>query len=70
MKEEINPEIKKRLLKKWRWILTRYTKLKNDNWIKVTKKWNTTIRKDYTLTKDYYLNEIEKANKIILKLTK
>lgn len=62
-------EIKKRLLKKWKTILTKYTKLKNNNWIKITKKWNTTITKDFTLTKYYYLEDIEKAKKVISKLT-
>ncbi len=68
MKKEVSEKNKKRLLKKWRWILTRYTNLKNNNWIKVRKRWNTTITTDYKYTKDYYLWEIEKAKKIITTL--
>ena len=66
--KEISLEVKKRLLKKWKWILTRYSKLRDNNWIKSRKRWNTTIITDYKYTKDFYLKEIEKAEKIINKL--
>ena len=69
MKElEISEKNKKRLLKKWRWILTRYSKLR-DNWfIREYRKWNTNHIVDCTKVKDWYLKEIENANKIITKL--
>lgn len=63
-------EIKKRLLKKWKWIKTRYEKLRDNNWIKKTKKFNTTTILDCNLTKDYYLKQIENAEKIINNFTK
>lgn len=66
--EDISPEAKKRLLKKWRWILTRYTKLKDNDWIRTTRKWNVNLIVNCTLTKDFYLKRIEQANKIIEKL--
>ena len=58
-------EINKKLLKKWRWILTRYSKLRDNWWMKITIKWNTTIRLDCNNTKSYYLQMIEQAKKII-----
>jgi hypothetical protein len=65
MNNEISIEHKKRLLKKWRWILTRYSKLR-DNWfIREYRKWNVNHIVDCTKTKHFYLNEIEKAMKII-----
>jgi len=69
MEHEISEENKKRLLKKWRWILTRYTKLQDNNWIRTSRKWNVNLIVNCTLTKDFYLNRIEQANKIIEKLS-
>jgi len=63
-------QLEKRLLKKWRWILTRYINLQNNNWITIKVRWNSRFIKDHSLSIDYYLREIEKAKKIILKFTK
>ena len=61
-------DIEKGLLKKWRGLLTKYTNLQNNNWIKVRKRGLTTITTDCSANKDFYMKEIEKANKIIFKL--
>jgi len=65
---DITEQSRKRLLKKWRWILTRYSKLRDSNWITEKRKWNVNRIVDYTKVKDWYLKEIEKAKIIVDKL--
>lgn len=37
--------------------------------MKVSVKWNTTITKDFNKTKQYYLNKIDQAEKLIKELS-
>ncbi len=67
--KEIPLEVKKSLLKKWKWNLTRYYKLRDNNWIRTTKRWLTTINCDCSQTKDFYLKEIAKWERILSELT-
>lgn len=65
----IDPKVKSSLLKKWKTIHTKYSKLR-DNWfMKVSVKWNTIITKDFNKTKQYYLNKIDQAEKLIKELS-
>lgn len=65
---EIPEEVKKSLLKKWRGNLTRYYKLRDNNWIVITRKWMITRKRDCTATKEFYLNQIKKGERILSEL--
>lgn len=65
----IPPRVRASLLKKWKWILTRYSKLRDNEWIRTSIRWNTTLRVDCSKNKEYYLNKIENATKIIDRLS-
>ncbi len=67
--ENLNPEMRARLLKKWKTIYTKYCKLR-DNWfIKVWTRWNTRVTKDFNKTKQFYLDKINQAECIINNLS-
>lgn len=62
-------QIKSRLLKKRKGILSRYTKYQNDGWVRKYKRWMTNVTVDLSQNIHFYLGEIEKAKLIINKLT-
>jgi len=62
---EITDKNKKRLLKKWRGIKTRYEKYKKDWWKRVYIRWCTTVTVDLSRNIDFYEKEIWKAEKVI-----
>jgi len=53
------------LLKKWKSILTRYSKLRDNWWIRTKQRWMIRVKVDCSINKEYYLNKIESAIKII-----
>lgn len=67
-KKEIPAEVKKALIKKWKWNLTRYYKMRDAGWTRRTKRWMVTIICDCIATKDFYLNEIKKGERILSEL--
>ena len=67
--KEIPEEIRKSLIKKWKGNLTRYYKLRDNNWMRITKRGMVTINCDCTATKDFYLKEIAKWERIISELS-
>ncbi len=66
---EIPEEVKNRLIKKWKWNLTRYYKLRDNNWMRTTKRGMTTINCDCSRVKEFYLNEIKKGERILSELS-
>jgi len=69
--EQISEIQSKRLLKKWRAIKTNICKLRDNNWIKVTKRGCTIITKSHSpQVQEWYLQRIIQAETIINRLTK
>lgn len=58
-------DIDKVLLKKWRTILTRYSKYEKDWWKRIYKRGLTNVIVDLSKTKSFYLEEMNKARKIV-----
>lgn len=67
--KEIPEDVKKALLKKWKGNLTRYYKLRDNNWIRITKRWMVTRKCDCSLVKDFYLKQIAKWERILSQLS-
>lgn len=67
--KELTLQQKKNLLKKWRWILTRYSNLRDNNWIRTTRRGNVITNMDCSRVKESYLNNIENAKRIISELS-
>lgn len=67
--KEIPEDVKKRLIKKWKGNLTRYSKLRDNNWMRTTRRWNVTTNCDCSGVKNFYLAEIEKAERILSELS-
>lgn len=61
----MNENQKRRLLKKWKSNLTRYRRYEKDWRRRVYRRWNIRVTVDLSENKEYYLNEIENAKKII-----
>lgn len=67
--EHISEENKNRLIKKWKLILTRYTKYEKNWWVRTYKRWLTNVKVDLSLTKEFYIKKIDMAKKILSSLS-
>ena len=62
--------IARKLHKKRTGILSRYNKLKENWFVRIRKRWLTTIKTDCSKNKEYYLRQIDMAHSIIDKCRK
>lgn len=67
--EYISEKNKRRLIKKWKQILTRYTKYEKNWRVRTYKRWLTNVTVDLSLTKEFYIKKIDMAKKILSSLS-